>query len=34
MPDIDLEKLPSYEELSAREDAPRGSAWGLFVADD
>ena len=34
MPDIDLEKLPSYEELSAREDAPRGSAWGLFGADD
>ena len=34
MPDIDFEKLPSYAELSEREDAPRGSAWGVFGADD
>ncbi|OGO53215.1 MAG: hypothetical protein A2148_01730 [Chloroflexi bacterium RBG_16_68_14] len=34
MPDIDLDNLPSYAELSARDDAPRGSAWGLFGPDD
>ena len=34
MPDIDFEKLPSYAELSAREDAPKGSAWGVFGPDD
>ena len=32
MPDID--NLPSYVELSEREDAPKGSNWGLFGADD
>ena len=26
--------LPSYADLRAREDAPPGSAWGLFGADD
>jgi len=25
---------PSYAELLAREDAPKGSAWGVFGADD
>src|SRR3990172_8584133 len=34
MPDIDLDNLPSYAQLSAREDAPKGSAWGLFGPDD
>ncbi|MBB3396181.1 cyclase family protein [Rhizobium sp. BK060] len=28
------ESLPSYAELKARTDAPAGSAWGLFGADD
>ena len=32
MPDI--ENLPSYAELSEREDAPKGSNWGLFGKDD
>ncbi len=32
MPDID--NLPSYAELSEREDAPKGSDWGLFGKDD
>jgi kynurenine formamidase len=26
--------LPSYVELSRREDAPKGSSWGLFGPDD
>jgi kynurenine formamidase len=26
--------LPSYAELLARTDAPRGTAWGIFGADD
>lgn len=30
----DFEHLPSYAELSAREDAPKGTNWGLFGADD
>lgn len=34
MPDIDFEKLPSYAELCEREDAPKGSNWGIFGADD
>src|SRR3990172_5584789 len=34
MPAIDLDNLPSYAQLSAREDAPKGSAWGLFGPDD
>ncbi|APG86664.1 hypothetical protein SAMCCGM7_pA0326 (plasmid) [Sinorhizobium americanum CCGM7] len=28
------ERLPSYTELKARSEAPAGSAWGLFGADD
>ena len=32
MPDI--ENLPSYAELCEREDAPKGSNWGLFGDDD
>ena len=32
MPHID--NLPSYAELSEREDAPKGSNWGLFGKDD
>ncbi len=34
MPNVDLNNLPSYAELSEREDAPKGSAWGLFGKDD
>jgi len=34
MPDIDLSTLPTYAQLSERTDAPRGSNWGLFGADD
>ena len=34
MANVDLENLPSYAELSEREDAPRGSAWGVFGKDD
>jgi len=30
----DIENLPSYAELSEREDAPKGSSWGLFGQDD
>src|SRR5579883_1515951 len=26
--------LPTYAELSERSDAPRGTNWGLFGADD
>lgn len=26
--------LPTYAELAGRDDAPAGSAWGLFGADD
>ena len=26
--------VPSYESLLARTDAPPGSSWGLFGADD
>src|SRR5262245_10013925 len=26
--------LPTYRELLARTDAPAGTAWGLFGADD
>ena len=31
---IDLNKLPSYDQLPVKEGAPRGSAWGLFGDDD
>lgn len=31
---IDPASLPSYAELSEREDAPKGSSWGLFGEDD
>jgi len=34
MPDQDIERLPSYAELLARDDAPSGSNWGLFGEDD
>jgi kynurenine formamidase len=29
-----LPRLPTYDELLARTDAPPGSAWGLFGEDD
>ena len=32
MPDLD--SLPTYAQLSEREDAPKGSNWGLFGKDD
>lgn len=28
------ERLPTYAELCARTDAPAGTAWGVFAADD
>lgn len=28
------ERIPSYAELLARTDAPRGSSWGVFGPDD
>lgn len=31
---IDLDKLPSYDQLPVKEGAPKGSAWGLFGDDD
>ena len=31
---IDLNNLPSYDQLPVKEDAPKGSAWGLFGDDD
>ncbi len=31
---MDERSLPSYAELSRREDAPKGSSWGLFGKDD
>lgn len=30
----DQARIPSYQELLARTDAPPGSSWGLFGADD
>ncbi len=31
---IDLNKLPTYDQLPVKEGAPKGSAWGLFGDDD
>ena len=31
---IDLNNLPSYDQLPVKEGAPKGSAWGLFGDDD
>lgn len=31
---IDLNDLPSYDQLPVKEGAPKGSAWGLFGDDD
>ena len=31
---IDLNRLPSYDQLPVKEGAPRGSAWGVFGDDD
>lgn len=31
---IDLDALPTYAQLRERTDAPPGSSWGLFGADD
>ncbi|MFQ5880171.1 MAG: cyclase family protein [Dehalococcoidia bacterium] len=31
---IDLDRLPSYDQLPVKEGAPKGSAWGLFGDDD
>jgi len=31
---IDLNNLPSYDQLPVKEGAPQGSAWGLFGDDD
>ena len=33
-PAASADGLPSYAELSARTDAPRGTNWGLFGPDD
>lgn len=32
--DADLSKVPSYQELRRRTDAPTGSSWGVFGATD
>src|SRR5215813_2315839 len=31
---MDAARLPTYAELRARTDAPPGTAWGLFGAED
>ncbi|MBI2912716.1 MAG: cyclase family protein [Chloroflexi bacterium] len=31
---VDLNQLPSYEDLPVKAGAPQGSAWGLFGEDD
>jgi kynurenine formamidase len=31
---IDLDNLPSYDQLPVKEGAPKGSTWGLFGDDD
>ena len=31
---IDLNNLPSYDQLPVKEGAPKRSAWGLFGDDD